>query len=156
MKSWAIYIAAALGFAVYGVMSDADRDGSGAIVSGGTVDAFNMRVGDCFEDGNSYSEEVTSVPGVPCADPHDYETFAVFDVSIDSYPDEDMMAQIAFDSCMEHFESFVGRDYETSSLDITTMFPTQESWNQSDREVVCALYDVNANKLVGSVKDRGL
>ncbi len=65
MKSWAIYIAAALGFVIYGAMTDADRDGSGAIVGGGTVDAFQVRVGDCFDDAivNEGEYEVSDVPG---------------------------------------------------------------------------------------------
>lgn len=47
-------------------------------------------------------------------------------------------------------DAFVGRDYESSSLDIMTLFPTIESWAQNDREVICAVYDMNATKLVGS------
>ena len=55
MKSWAIYIAAALGFVIYGAMTDADRDSSGAIVGGGTVDAFQIQVGDCYERFESFA-----------------------------------------------------------------------------------------------------
>ena len=156
MKTWAVYIAAALGFAIYGAATSVDRDDSGSIVGGGAVDAFSVRVGDCFNDTDTFSDEVTSVPGVPCTDPHDNETFAVFDVAFDSYPDEEVMAQHAYDSCQQQFEPFVGKDYESSTLEISTMYPTQQSWNQSDREVVCAIYDMNANKLVGSAQGRGL
>ena len=156
MKTWAVYIAAALGFAIYGAATSVDRDDSGSIVGGGAVDAFSVRVGDCFNDTDTFSDEVTSVPGVPCTDPHVNETFAVFDVAFDSYPDEEVMAQHAYDSCQQQFEPFVGKDYESSTLEISTMYPTQQSWNQSDREVVCAIYDMNANKLVGSAQGRGL
>jgi hypothetical protein len=37
MKDWGIYIIAALGFAVYGAVTDADRDSTGAIVGEGSV-----------------------------------------------------------------------------------------------------------------------
>jgi len=156
MKSWAIYILAAIGFVIYGAATDVDRDGSGAIVDGGNVDVFNVQVGDCFNDVSSYDDQVTSVPGVPCAEPHDNETYAVFDVGFDSYPADGNMDEMAYGACMEHFESFVGRDYETSSLEISTMSPSRESWEQNDREVVCAVFDVNADQLVGSVAGRGL
>lgn len=156
MKGWAIYIIAALGFVIYGAATDADRDGSGAIVDGGAVDAFNVQVGDCFDDSTSFSDEISSVPGVPCSDPHDNEAFAVFDVSLENYPDEDSMYELAYSSCMERFESFVGKDYESSSLEITTMYPSSESWRQNDREVICAVFDMNAEKLVGSAAGRGL
>jgi len=156
MKSWAIYILAAIGFVIYGAATDVDRDSSGAIVSGGNVDAFNVHVGDCFNDVSSYNDQIASVPGVPCGEPHDNEAFAVFDVSFETYPDEGDMAELAYGSCMARFEEFVGSDYQSSSLEITTMYPSAESWNQDDREVVCAVYDMNANQLVGSAAGRGL
>jgi hypothetical protein len=156
MKSWAFYILAAIGFIVYAAMTDVDRDESGAIVGGGNVDAFNVQVGDCFNDADTFDEQVASVAGVPCSEPHDNETYAVFDVSFDSYPDDGNMDQLAYDACMVRFESFVGKEYETSALEIATMYPSVESWGQDDREVVCAVFDVNANQLVGSAAGRGL
>jgi hypothetical protein len=155
MKSWAIYILAAIGFVIYGAVTDVDRDSSGAIVGGGNVDAFNVQVGDCFNDLSSY-DQVASVPGVPCSDPHDNETYAVFDVSFNNYPADGNMDELAYEACMAQFVSFVGRDYETSSLEISTMYPSPESWAENDREVVCAVYDVNDNQLIGSAAGRGL
>ena len=156
MKRWAIYIAAALGFAAYGAASNVDRDNSGQIVGEGTVDAFAVRVGDCFNDPSSLSDEISSLQGVPCSEPHDNEAFAVFDVTVNSYPEGEAMADLAYASCHEHFEGFVGRDYDSSSLDIFSIFPSVESWKQDDREVICAVFDVNAQKLTGSAKGSGL
>jgi len=156
MRSWAIYILAAIGFAIYGVATDVDRDDSGAIVGGGNVGAFNVQVGDCFNDVDSYDQQIASVPGVPCSEPHDNETFAVFDVGFDGYPADGNMDQMAYDACMVHFQSFVGTEYESSSLEIATMYPTAESWEQNDREVICAVFDMNAEQLVGSAAGRGL
>ncbi len=156
MKNWAVYIVAALGFGIYGAVTDADRDGSGAIVGEGNVGAFNVQVGDCFNDSDSFSEEVFSVAGIPCSEPHDNETFAVFDLTLANYTDEDAMYELAHESCRARFEAFAGRDYETSTLEITTMFPSAQSWAQNDREVVCAVFDIDASKLVGSAAGRGL
>jgi len=155
MKSWAVYLAAIVGFAIYGASTSADRDSSGAIVEEGSIGAFNVRVGDCFNDVTSF-DEVSSVPGVPCSEPHDNETYAVFDVGVASYPEGEGMSELAFTSCMERFEAYVGKDYESSSLDITTMFPSEQSWAQDDREVICAVYDMNAGKLVGTAKGSAL
>ena len=157
MKTWAVYIVAFLGFAIYGAATNVDRDDSGAIIGEGNVDAFNVRIGDCFDDAYSFGEEVSSLPGVPCSEPHDNEAFAVFDLSISSYPESDeAMAELAHNACVDRFDSFVGTDYESSSLDVVTLYPTSESWRQNDREVVCAVYDMEENKLVGSMKGRGL
>ena len=109
----------------------------------------------CFDDPDALADEFSSLPGVPCAEPHDNETFAVFDLTMADYPEYDI-AEISESSCIEHFETYVGRDYETSALDVVTMYPTPEGWAQNDREVVCALYDMSGAKLVGSVKGRGI
>ena len=160
MKNWIVYRLIGAGVAIFNVSMQADRDGSGAIVDGGNVGAFQLRTGDCFNDA-SYSfdgaEQISSLPGVPCSEPHDNEVYAVFDVSITSYPQGDGMFDHALERCLERFPTFVGRDYETSSLDILTLYPTKESWSmQNDREVVCAVYDMSESQLVGSAKGRGL
>lgn len=161
MRNLAIYGIVAAGFVGYNMMTQADRDSTGAIVSGGDVDAFTMRVGDCFDDTNSIATqdggEVTSLPGVPCAEPHDNEVYAVIDLDVASFPQGDEMSELAFESCLERFEPFVGLEYESSTLDILTLYPTEDSWKlQNDREVVCALYDMNASKLTGSAKGSGV
>lgn len=152
MKNWGIYILAAIGFVTYDAMTSADRDESGAIVGSGTVDAFNVKVGDCFDDSSSFDDEISSLPGVPCADPHDNEAYAVFDVNVPDYPGDVEMETMAYDSCMDRFDSFVGTDYESSSLDVFTMFPSPESWKQDDRQVVCAVYHMDYDKLEGTMK----
>ncbi len=156
MKTWGLYIVVALGFVIYGAATTVDRDSSGAIVGEGNIDAFQISVGDCFDDVSSLDDEVNSLPGVPCSEPHDNETFAVFDLTISTYPEGESMGGLAHESCLVHFESFVGKDYDSSSLDIMTLFPSTESWKQDDREVICAAYDMNAAKLVGSVQGRAL
>ena len=153
MKKWGLYIVIAVGVAAYNLVTQADRDDSGAIVDAGNIDAFAVKTGDCFDDPTSdASGEVSSLRGVPCSEPHDNEAFAVFDVDVASFPGDDEIADLAFDACLERFEPFVGRDYESSSLDVYALYPTQDSWNHhNDREVVCAVFDMEANKLTGSV-----
>ena len=96
------------------------------------------------------------MPGVPCAQPHDNEVYALIDVALAEYPGEDAMWEHANDECLKRFEGYVGMAYESSSLDIYTMYPSTSSWKQDDREVVCALYDMNAAKLEGSMQGRSI
>jgi hypothetical protein len=153
-RNWIIGVAIAGGAYMFNSVMQADRDDSGAIVSEGSLDAFKMRVGDCFDDGSAFttdSDDVGSVPGVPCSKPHDNEVYAVFDVAVASFPG-DGIADLAHEGCLQRFEGFVGKDYESSSLDIASLHPSRDSWAQNDREVVCAVYDIDAKKLTGSVK----
>jgi len=161
MKNFAIWIAIAIGFAIYNTVTRADRDDSGAVVDAGQIDAFQMQVGDCFDDSSSMATdsefEVSSVAGVPCAQPHDNEVYAIFDVGVESYPEGDGMSELAFNSCLKRFEPFVGKDYQSSALDILPMYPTLQSWKQrDDREVICAVYDMTLAKLEGSVSGLAL
>jgi hypothetical protein len=152
MKQWGVYLLAALGIGIYGAVTEVGRDETGTIIDGGTIDAFHMRVGDCFDDTSASSGDISSLPGVPCSEPHDNETFAVFNIKQDNFPAGDAMDAIAYDGCMAKFEPFVGRDYESSSLEIFPIYPTADSWAQDDREVVCALYNMEENKLQGSMQ----
>ena len=158
MKNFLLYAIIGLGVVAYNVATQADRDATGNIVDGGNIDAFTIRLGDCFNDtnglGTEEAGEVSSLPGVPCAEPHDNEVYAVFDVSFAEFPGDEQMAETAFGQCLERFAGFVGVDYESSMLDITAMYPSSQSWNmQNDREVICAIYDMNGGKLEGSAKD---
>ena len=151
MKNFLVYALIGRGVIAYNVATQADRDVSGAIVSGGNVDAFTIRVGDCFDDTSALvseeAGEVSSLPGVPCAEPHDNEVYAVFDVDFASFPGDEEMGELAFSQCLERFQGFVGTVYEESILDITALYPSDQSWRlQDDREVVCAVYDMNLNK----------
>ncbi len=155
MKNWGVYILLAIGFGAFHAYNSADRDASGAIVDAGSIDVFDLKVGDCFDDANA--DEISTLPAVPCAEPHDNEAYAAFNVSLASYPGEEQMWEMATEECLARFEGFVGREYETSKLDIFTLYPTSESWAQNgDREVVCAVYNMNYDKLTGSVRGRGL
>lgn len=139
----------------FGYYSQVDRDSSGAIVDAGDVDAFDIRLGDCFNDtaAGSANVEITSVSGIPCGEPHDNEVFALVNLTQSAFPGEEAIERLAFEVCLEKFETFVGRDYESSSLDIFPIYPTRESWNDlDDREVVCALYDLELKKLAGSMR----
>ena len=160
MKNMGLTAVIILGALAYNAFTSADRDGSGAIVGEGSVDAFDLRVGDCFDLGGAIPEdgsEVDSLPGVPCADPHDNEVYATFDLTVSEIPDEEELWMMSFDGCEARFADFVGMDYESSSLDIRTLYPTPESWDQrGDREVICALFDMNDQKLVGSARGRGI
>lgn len=161
MKKLAAYAVIGLGVVGYNVATNANRDASGAIVDAGNVDAFTIRQGDCFDNTSALASdeagEVSSLPGVPCSEPHDNEVYAVFDVDFPDFPGDEQMSERAFEACLGRFERFVGNAYEDSVLDITALYPSSQSWSaHGDREVVCAIYDMNGGKLTGSSKASGL
>ena len=122
------------------------------------VDVFSLAVGTCFDeaDANMNADEVASVPVVDCEKPHDNEAFHFFDIEGNAFPGEEEMAKLADEGCLGAFETYVGRDYQTSRFVITYLLPTEQSWSrQKDREVVCFLYDMDLAKLTGSARGSG-
>lgn len=112
--------------------------------------------GDCFDDPDGEETEVTDVPIVDCADPHDNEVYQILDVEGDSYPGQNAVGSQADAECLAGFEPFVGATYEDSELDYGWLTPTQESWDSGDREIVCFVYRVDLAKLTGTMEGSGV
>lgn len=117
------------------------RDDNGQIVEPNEqTDAFALQVGDCLNDGSA-TGEVTTVPTVPCSEPHDSEVYAAFELGQSSYPGEEIVQGKADAQCLTAFDQFVGEPYLESRLDFAYYYPTAESWASGDREILCVIYD---------------
>lgn len=132
---------------------------AGALLAGCSGDqrVTSLEVGDCFDDSAEFltGEDVSSVPSVPCDEPHDNEVFHVTDYSGSSYSFEGI-ADFADMVCYSAFEPYVGRSYQTSVIDFTWLIPTEESWSLGDREVVCIAFHMDFEQLRGTVRGSGL
>lgn len=145
---WVMLLASVL---LAGCEPEATRDEAGSVVTDGAIDAFAMKVGDCFDD--QMADQIVDVPGRPCSEPHDNEVYAIFDVVLNEYPGEDEMMRIAEEKCVARFEAFVGRDYPSSELYVMPLTPTAEGWARlNDREVICALFRGDGEKLTGTMR----
>lgn len=119
------------------------------ISEAGETDVFSLAVGDCFND--EAAEEIDSVEAIPCADPHDYEAYFAFDLpEAETFPGDDAISQAAADGCIAEFATFVGVAYEDAApLDFNYLSPTEGSWDEGDREILCIVMD--AEKTSGSL-----
>jgi hypothetical protein len=147
------------GWWLFTSFDDADRDDGGEIVGGGDLGVMSMQIGDCFDDPGELDDVVYDVAAVPCSEPHDNEVFAVKSVGTvfgDEFPGRPAMDQYSYESCVDSFLAYVGVDYAQSSLGVFTFTPTQESWDEGDRDFVCALYSIDFAKLSGSAAGSGL
>ncbi len=130
------------GVAIFGGVNamgdDTIRDDSGDIVEAGGVGVFSIKYGDCLIT-PSFDEvdEVQSVEGVPCTEPHDSQAYDAFDiVGYTEYPAAEI-DDLAVEGCVERFESFVGTPYQDSELYIAWLTPSAIGWEQGDHEVQC-------------------
>jgi hypothetical protein len=131
-------------------------DGAAAVADGvdDLVDqsVMSIEVGLCFDDEGA-EDEVSSVPDRECDEPHDNEVFAIYDLPSGDYPGDQEVQSMAQEYCVgSAFTSYVGIEYADSDLDVFTLTPTAEGWEQGDQEVICALYALNRSKLDASMK----
>jgi len=150
-------IAVIIGF-IYFTTPSVNRNESGQIVTEGSLEIFSLSVGDCFDDSTinaAETVELSEVGGVPCSLPHDNEAYSAMVMRDGAYPGEESVLSTAEEYCSAQFEPFVGIAYESSILDITYIYPTEESWRLgNDREIVCSIYDMSGEKMTGSMKGK--
>jgi hypothetical protein len=127
---------------------------SGVLAACGQGNVFSLEVGQCFQD-QSAATEVSDVEVVDCDDAHDNEVYGLFDLPDGDYPGAEAVQEAAVLGCYDRFEGFVGRDYESSRLDFGWLYPTSDSWDNGDREVICMLSELSGEQLIGSMKDSG-
>ena len=130
---------------------------SGEVTASGDVGAFDLQVGDCVDDPptGATTTEVSDLAAVPCDQEHTGEIYYLVDLEDGDYPGEEEVSASADEACAAEFEAFVGLAYEQSRLEISTLFPTRESWEDlDDREVVCIVVDPTG-PLTGSARNLG-
>ncbi|WP_250445914.1 septum formation family protein [Actinotalea sp. C106] len=137
--------------AIFGA-GEPERDAeTGEITEASDADVFAIRVGDCLESAEM-GTEVSSLPTVPCDQPHDSEAYASTMLDDGEFPGLDEVGTVANDYCLEEFATFVGTDYYDSELEMSTLSPSEDTWTTlDDREVLCLVLDMEGG-VTGSLK----
>ncbi len=121
------------------------RDDDGVIIEANpSTDPFALVVGDCLDDGEVAADagtEVQSLPTVPCDGPHDSEVIASITLRGTAYPGADAITAEADASCIAALEERVAMPYLETPYDVSYYAPTEQSWSEGDREILCVAYD---------------
>lgn len=133
---WIVLFGLVAGVAVF---DEADRDESGAITEEGSLGVTRLQVGDCMS-GDIIGKTNYSVDVLPCSQTHTYEAFANFELPDGDFPGADRVAQLSDAGCVERFTDYVGKPFEESTVDLTYLFPIEDSWS-IDRGVTCLVTD---------------
>lgn len=107
---------------------------------GEQTDVFSIKVGDCIND-EGLSGAVDSVPVVDCAEPHDSEAYESVIMADGDFPGDEATTTQGDADCQAAFDTFVGVAYDESALDFTYLYPSEDTWAQGDREILCLVYD---------------
>lgn len=120
---------------------------------GGIVD---LDSGNCFDPVTDPGSSDRAVWKLNCGDPHTYEVFAVIDYDAKGsgggmpYPGVPAVQDWSEQMCYAQFEPFVGVRWTISELDIKTWWPSNESWDQGDRQVLCTVMSTDGSRLAGT------
>jgi hypothetical protein len=128
---------------------DANRDEeSGQVTESANVGVFSVKLGDCMLDTGSGT--LTDANILPCSDPHDQEIYYEITMPDGEFSDADI--DTATQECVgDAFTTFVGVGFQDSALDVTTLVPTKDSWEQNnDRVIQCIIMDP-AGQVTGSL-----
>lgn len=149
MSAVSLATAATLALSACGA-DEAQRDeASGEITAAAEANVFSVQVGDCLDlAAMASATEVETLPTVPCGEEHDGEVYAETTLEGDEYPAD--IDDQADEFCYGEFPTFVGKDYETSTLDYGPLTPSTVSWDQGDRVVQCIL--MSAEPVTGSLE----
>ena len=106
-----------------------------------TTPLEELAAGDCIIEPEGLLVE--EVDRVDCAEPHNYEVFAIYRESGGPYPGDEGLFTLAEVECGTYFESYVGVPFSESDVWYTYFTPTEEGWEQGNRDVTCMLYTLD-------------
>jgi len=118
--------------------------------AGARIGVFTLAVGDCINPGAA-GAAVTAVVKIACTVPHESEAYASIVMTDAAFPGDQAVADKANAGCTSEFKTFIGIDYAKSALSYSYYFPTQASWSQGDREILCLVLD-KKGKTTGTLK----
>lgn len=134
-------------------------------VPGAPLNRFDLQVGDCFNEGSWFDEEldrrIDLTASIDCDEAHQSEVYfdAVFPAPASAqFPGETALTDWSTQLCYDAFEPFVGLEYELSSYEIGFVQPTRETFEHPvglHRRVFCFVSDVAGLEIVGTAQGSG-
>ncbi len=117
---------------------------TGVITHRGHLNAFSLRVGDCF-DNPTGAHTVDTVTALPCNQPHNAQIYAKFKLtgSDHSYPGTAVVAQRARSGCNARIGS-VDKAITTGAMTLRILLPEKTSWTAGHRTVSCMIVNPTA------------
>lgn len=104
----------------------------------------NAEVGECIESLDDLTGgDVTEIPETECTEDHEAEIIFLYEHEgdDDDYPGAEELAAEANEECQgDVFEDYTGTPYEDSAILVNSLYPSEESWENGDRESICIAY----------------
>lgn len=111
-----------------------------------------LEAGSCV-NGISPGADTTASTTVDCATPHDNEVVGtVRHDGQGGYPGVAALETFAEAGCIAAFNTYVGGDFQSSTLQMLPVVPDEPSWAKGSRDISCVVRAGDGTQLTGSVK----
>jgi hypothetical protein len=108
---------------------------------------FSLRTGQCLNSQPNGSAGQL----IPCAQSHDAEVFAVFQLPGNTWPGDIAAQHQADQGCLTRLTGYVNPQIASTTLTESYVYPGRQAWAAGQRNVVCEIRDTTG-KLTGSVR----
>ncbi|WP_201546682.1 septum formation family protein [Psychrobacter lutiphocae] len=122
----------------------------------------NLLVGMCFDDpseedliiDDQRNTAADNFPIVDCHRFHDNEIYYIFNLpDAEKYNETEALLNSMLDVCEDKYKKYIGVAYKKSFYEMSVLTPTETSWKDGDREVVCYAFHPNGKKIDFPLKD---
>lgn len=105
-----------------------------------------VAAGDCID---LPRDDAELLEPIDCAEPHDAQVFAEFDLDDGPYPGAGVVTEQADAGCVDRWGRAVGTNYFTDlTFDFVTVTPDEARWEDGVREVACILVAAEGTPMV--------
>ncbi len=111
-----------------------------------------LKVGDCTGPIDLSGASITTLPAVPCDQPHYYEVHATLPLSGETFPGTDILANQAAAQCAPSFVAYVGVEPEYGRYASAYIAPDDAAWAAPENRVITCLVGSADGGLIGSAK----
>lgn len=127
-------------------------------------DVFSLKLGTCFNDPKPSavtegedSDMITDVPIRECNKPHDNEVFHIFNLPEAPLPPaSEELDELVYAECSKAYGEFMGKSFDDSKYNMNYLSPSNETWADKDREVVCYIFNPEEQQMTASMKGAAL
>ena len=121
--------------------NDADRDSSGNISKTGDLDAFSIKVGDCYEKPKDALAGFDSVKAIPCSQPHNAQVYFsfVFPNAGKTAPTDSELSATVDPQCTDAAKTKVDETKAPQDAMMNYLVPDSTAWGKGHHDILCVI-----------------
>ena len=138
----------------YATADPAQRNANGQVTQSGTLQATDLKVGDCF-DAPSGTSDITSIKAIPCTQAHDSQVYAEPLITETTYPGNTALGTEAKNDCDGQSTQSSISSSAPSTLDVNYYVPQDATTFATQDYVICAINASSATLTQSYVSNAG-